>query len=109
MGEHRALRRRKEIIRDKSYGFDGGMSREVVAHGKGYRNDLSPDRILFRTGMRHSSGRVYLIWGKWVERVRWRNHAFLESWNAWHARRRRGRDRGLGSVSCTDMVGMWVR
>ena len=33
MCEHRALRRRKEKIRDESYGFDGGVSREVVAHG----------------------------------------------------------------------------
>lgn len=33
MSEHRALRRRKEIIRDKSYGFDGGVSHEVVADG----------------------------------------------------------------------------
>jgi hypothetical protein len=32
MCEHRALRRRKEIIREKSNGFDGGVGRNVMAH-----------------------------------------------------------------------------
>ena len=33
MCEHRAFRRRKEIVRDKSNGFNGGVSRKVVTHG----------------------------------------------------------------------------
>ena len=33
MCEHRALRWRKEMICDKSNGFNGSVSRQVVAHG----------------------------------------------------------------------------
>jgi len=33
MCEHRAFRRRKEIVCKKSNGFNGGVSRKVVAHG----------------------------------------------------------------------------
>jgi hypothetical protein len=50
MREHGTLRRRKEIIRDKSNGFDGGVSGKVTAHGQGYSDNLNPNHVLIRTG-----------------------------------------------------------
>jgi hypothetical protein len=50
MREHYTLRRRKEIIRDKSNGFDGGVSGNVMANSQGYCANLNPNHILIRTG-----------------------------------------------------------
>jgi hypothetical protein len=51
MREHGTLRRRKEIVRDKSDSFDGGVSGKVMTHGQGYCANLSANHILIRTGM----------------------------------------------------------
>jgi hypothetical protein len=42
MRKHGTLRRRKEIIRDKSNGFDRGVSGNVMTHGQGYSDNLRP-------------------------------------------------------------------
>ena len=64
MREHGTLRRRKEIIRDESNGFDGCMSGKVMAHGQGYFANLRPKHILIRTRMWHSPGKKLLHLGK---------------------------------------------
>ena len=51
MRENGAFRRRKEIIRDKSNGFDGGVRGKVMAHGQGYCVDLNHNHVLVRTGV----------------------------------------------------------
>ena len=63
MREHGTLRRGKKIIRDKSNGFDGGVSGKVMAHGQGYCADLGPNHILIRTGMWHNPGKELLHLG----------------------------------------------
>ena len=42
MRKHGTFRWRKEIIRDKSNGFDGGVSGKVMTHGQGYSDNLNP-------------------------------------------------------------------
>jgi hypothetical protein len=49
MREHGALRRRKEIVREKSNGLDGGVGGKVMAHGQGYGDNLNPSHVLIRT------------------------------------------------------------
>jgi hypothetical protein len=49
MREHGTLRRRKEIIREKSNGFEGGVSGKVMTNGQGYSDNLNPTHVLIRT------------------------------------------------------------
>jgi hypothetical protein len=51
MCEYRALRRQSERNHDKSNGFDGGVSHEVVAYSQGYCDNLSSGHIFIRIGM----------------------------------------------------------
>lgn len=61
MREHYTLRRRKEIIRDKSNGFDGGVSGNVMANSQGYCANLNPNHILIRTGCNTTQEKKLLL------------------------------------------------